>query len=367
MYSNKNDMMRNMKTIAAAWLCSVLALAFASCVGEHTDYPNEEGLVLSADKTSVSLEDTEGVRFTVTDNGVDVTDRCIFANVTDEVPLYLEEPVFVSRRPGTYTFQAFYGDNMMPTNEVAVRVRNTDGGTSNFYRRILVADYTGTWCSYCYQMVNSINSVAKNYPDRLMVLAIHVDDEYSLGNESSLESAFNITGLPTAVVDWRDVVTNAGGAYGLTKAVDTSLENDPTMCGISISTKLENGVLTVNTNTCFLERNNYKIGVVLVEDGIVGTQASVNGNYTHNNMVRAYATKAFGDDVKSNTTQSTDIAAGEEVNGTYTLKFSSDWKKENCRVVVYALKKQADSSSYAVNNVQDCRIDSSIAFEYESE
>ncbi|WP_167332512.1 Omp28-related outer membrane protein [Bacteroides timonensis] len=356
-----------MKTAAVTLLFSVLALVIVSCVGEHTDFPNEEGLVLSANKTSISLEDTEGVKFTVTDNGVDVTDQCIFANVTEEIPLYLDEPIFVSKRPGTYNFQAFYGDNMVPTNEVSVRVRNTAGGTSNFYRRILVADYTGTWCSYCYQMVNSINAVAKDYPDRLMVLAIHVDDEYSLGNEAALESAFNITGLPTSVVDWRDVVTNAGGSYAISRAVKESLENDPTMCGISIETKLENNQLTINTNTCFLERNQYKIGVVLVEDGIVGTQASVNGSYTHNNMVRAYATRAFGDEVKSNTTQSTDIASGEEVSGSYSVNFSSTWKKENCRVVVYILKKQANGSNFYVNNVQDCRIGSSIGFEYESE
>lgn len=356
-----------MKTTVITLLFSVLALAMASCVGEHIDYPNEEGLVLISDKTSISLEDTEGVRFTVTNNGVDVTEQCIFANVTEEMPLYLDKPIFVSRRPGTYSFQAFYGDNMLPTNEVTVRVRNTGGGTSNFYRRILVADYTGTWCSYCYQMVNSINSVAKIYPDRLMVLAIHVNDEYSLGNESSLESAFNITGLPTSVVDWRNVITNAGGTYGLTKAVETSINDDPTMCGISIETTLENNKVTVKTNTCFLERNQYKVGVVLVEDRIVGTQASVNGSYTHNNVVRAYATRAFGDEVKSNTTQSMDIAAGEEVSGIYSIDFSSNWKKENCRIVVYILKKQAGGSNFYVNNVQDCRIDSSIGFEYENE
>ena len=73
-----------MKTTVITLLFSVLALAMASCVGEHIDYPNEEGLVLISDKTSISLEDTEGVRFTVTNNGVDVTEQCIFANVTEE-------------------------------------------------------------------------------------------------------------------------------------------------------------------------------------------------------------------------------------------------------------------------------------------
>lgn len=356
-----------MKTAAVTLLFPMFALVMASCVGEHTDYPNEEGLVLTADKTSISVEDTEGVRFTVTNNGEDVTEQCLFADVTEETPLYLDGAVFVSKRPGTYNFQAFYGGNLIPTNEVAVRVRNTGGGTSNFYRRILVADYTGTWCSYCFQMVNSINAVAKNYPDRLMVVGVHVDDEYSLGNEASLEASFGVTGLPTSVVDWRDVVTNAGGSYAIGKAVGKSIA-EPTVCGISIQTKLEGNTLTVETNTCFLEKNQYKIGVILVEDGIVGTQASVSGNYTHNGVIRGYCTKALGDDVKSNTLQSTDIAAGETVTANYTLEnFSQAWKKENCRVIVYTLKKQTDSNSFYVNNVQDCRLNSSIGFEYESE
>lgn len=355
-----------MKTAAITLLLSVLAWAASSCVGEHTDFPNEEGLVLTADKSSISQEDTEGVKFTVTNNGEDVTDQCMFANVTGNSPLWLDSPVFASKRPGNYTFKAFYGDNMIPTNEVSVRIRNTEGGTSNFYRRILVADYTGTWCSYCYQMMNSIKSVDKKFPDRLMLLAVHSGDEYSIGNENAMQSAFNIDGLPTAVVDWRDVVTNNGAAYGITKAVEVSLA-ETTVCGISIETKVDGNKLSVKTNSCFLEKNNYKIGVVLVEDGIVGTQASVNGSYTHNSVIRTYATRAFGDEVKSNTTQSTDIAAGEEVSADYTLELNSAWKKENCRVLVYLLRKQPDTNSYYVNNVQDCRLDSSIGFEYESE
>lgn len=360
-------MMKDIKMAAVTLLFSVLASAMASCVGEHTDYPNEEGLVLTADKTSISVEDTDGVRFTVTNNGMDVTDQCLFADVTEETPLYLDGSVFVSKRPGSYNFQAFYGDNLIPTNEVSIRVRNTSGGTTDFYRRILVADYTGTWCSYCFQMVNSINAVAKNYPDRLMVLSIHVDDEFSLGNEASLEASFGVAGLPTSVVDWRDVVTNAGGSYAISKAVEKSLA-EPTVCGIGIQTKLEGSTLTVETSTCFLEKNQYRIGVVLVEDGIVGTQASVNGSYTHNSVIRGYCTKALGDDVKSNTLQGTEIAAGETVTSNYTFEnFSQAWKKENCRIIVYVLKKQTDGVVYHVNNVQDCRLDSSIGFEYESE
>ena len=94
-------MMKDMKTTVITLLFSVLALAMASCVGEHIDYPNEEGLVLISDKTSISLEDTEGVRFTVTNNGVDVTEQCIFANVTEEMPgeIYLLRMIFWNQWP----------------------------------------------------------------------------------------------------------------------------------------------------------------------------------------------------------------------------------------------------------------------------
>ena len=85
----------------------------------------------------------------------------------------------------------------------------------------------------------------------------------------------------------------------------------------------------------FKEADDYRVTVLLMEDGIVGNQNGVSGKYTHNDVARLAVTSISGDAVS--------VADGPFVwSKTYTATVKSSWNSENLELLIYVEKPYGD-------------------------
>ena len=87
-------------------------------------------------------------------------------------------------------------------------VYNSDTKTFNIVvpkTRVVLEDYTGTWCGYCPNVSHAIDEV-RMITDDISVVAIHYGDEMTIPTGIDIINEFNISGYPTARInrttDW---------------------------------------------------------------------------------------------------------------------------------------------------------------------
>ncbi len=353
----------------------------SSCVGVHEE-KSAEGLVLSVSSPTITIGSGNKLTFSVHLDGEDVTKdtKILYSKQGVNENFELEGNELEPKIPGTFEFTALYGLNV--SNKVTVVVKKSgEQGSGVFFRKVAVMYFTGTWCSYCPLMAKAIENAGKENPNRYVTMANHSGDEFSFGPEDELMRMFRITGLPTAVVDFRKVISQSTSLM-FTNALKESMTKYPTACGIAIKSELKDGNVYVSVKSKFVETNDYKVCVALVEDEYMAKQNGISTpTYKHMNILRAYAneydpttsktgasTKNFGVSIGKKITD-------EEYAGDFIIPFAPNandnnsaltkWNKDKCRVVVYIFNKV--DSDYYINNINTCSINGSIDYEYEPE
>ena len=73
--------------------------------------------------------------------------------------------------------------------------------------KVIVEDYTGTWCGYCPPVAHAIYELKEVY-DNIISVGIHNNDELTIDQESDLRSELGISGFPSArlnrTISWFD-------------------------------------------------------------------------------------------------------------------------------------------------------------------
>ncbi len=168
-----------------------------------------------------------------------------------------------------------------------------------FAHRILLMTFVGTDEPNSPYMTNGLMALAEdvNYNDKYIVTTIHSFGSYDplnvkVPNYSYLTYWLGISSWPTLVVD---CVAGAGAssnaastAANIKDRIDERLAT-PATVGISASTIVDDGVITVTAQVKAVKTGHYRIGAWLLEDGLYATQAKVSGlqgNFDiHDNVV----------------------------------------------------------------------------------
>ncbi len=216
------------------------------------------------------------------------------------------------------------------------------------FRRALVMKFTGTWCVNCPAMSTIIDRVGESNPDRLAVVAIHNTDHYQFDSGVSIYNYFGIKTLPTvnfnygtaqtaSTTEAEKVLTNALGA----------MTDEPATSRIDIEATIEGGKLKVTVDTKTLDESTYKLGVVVLEDGIYepGTSGTIDGYYHH--VSRAFLTDHLGDDLTLD---------GGEAQSSFEIEVSSEWESSNLHICAFTLKADTDGN-YRVDNANTTEIE----------
>ena len=292
---------------------------FISCSKEENNNGGStiQSITITANPTEAYVGDN--IQFTVKgNNNVDVTGTAvIYVNASPIVNNF-----FTTTAAGTLSVYAVYQvSSTVSLTSPTIQIPVTQG--INFNKRVLVEDYTGTWCQYCPRVSYSISQVRAQTNDAVVV-AIHrgASDPYNFSAASVLESMIGLTGYPTAMLnrktDWTYPENN-----NVNQVVNLTSGTNPRI-GLAMTNSVNsaNGNVTVQVNVKFGKNfSGLKLVVYALEDNLLYNQTNSTSFYggvnpivgfNHKDVLRAFlTTNILGDDIPGATT----------VNGVYTRSF----------------------------------------------
>ena len=176
--------------------------------------------------------------------------------------------------------------------------------SGQFNKRVLVEDYTGTWCGNCTRVAYGIEQL-ELLTEKAVVVAIHNgNDPYHYAGYQPLKdliSPNNDLELPQARLNrttvWIDPDTNSQDAINLT--------SNNCGLGIAMTSVVADGNINLDVKVKFAQNySNLKLVVYILENGLRYRQVnysdyyeSVNNiqNFEHNHVLRTSLTYLLGD------------------------------------------------------------------------
>ena len=360
---------------------------------------HKKSLILVADKTTIYDNGEDGATFTlyydgmIVDSGYD-----LYIGVGDEM---IAGNTFYSTAQGTFEVWAAYGtliSNTVNINVVATppaapaAPEDTNPSKTNFVRRVLLTQFTGTGCGYCPLMMNALHQILTSpvYSDQVVIAAAHLyneNDPAYLLEAQTLDNAHGVSGFPSVYSDLNKAGYGDATFASLKSCIDAAQDRVAVKGGIAVSSEYhaEEEYIVLNATVKAKETTEFRIGAWLLEDNIYGKQNVYADPYkttgeliqplegvdfnNHNNCIRLADSKATNTDfsgfslgvIEAGKTASREFAFKLKTNGNGSL---TKWNHDNLRVIVFITTKEG--SKWLVNNVVKCPKDGSVDFEYEN-
>ena len=299
----------------------IATLSLWGCSSDYTVLESSDSVILTADSSVKRIGET--ITFTIKDNnGVEHTDDAVF--FVDGIAI--TGNTLTSQDLKTFEVTAKYYNLESETLEVTFG----DGSELNFRKKMLIEDYTGTWCGFCPRIAEAINLVHAQSEDAIAV-AIHRPssnpqdanyDPYNY-NADELENTLNAAGYPKGFLNRRTrwgypEPNKISQAIALTQGANPKL-------GLALKPVINGNTITVNVSTKFgADFSNLKLVVYVLENGLVYEQhnytsyfggVSVINDYVHNHVLRGCLTPILGEAVAD--TEAT-------LYNTYSKTFTAD-------------------------------------------
>ncbi len=204
----------------------------------------------------------QNIEFNVFDqNQNDITDISIF--YVDGLEILGNQ--IIHDQIGTHSVYAEYSVNNQLFN-----TELTSYDVVNPINKVLLEDFTGTWCGYCPPVKLAIEHARELYPEKISVVATHQNDQFALPQEQELSSALGPFGLPESRInrtsEWVE-------PYDL-NFIDNFI-NSGNNLAISIDSNIENNSLNVSVR--FVSSDalvNHKLVVYITQNGLTADQAN---------------------------------------------------------------------------------------------
>lgn len=202
-----------------------------------------------------------------------------------------------------------------------------------FKKRVLIEDYTGTWCGNCTRVAYAIEKV-NEVSDKAVVVAIHNgNDPYSFVGIAPLKNLISPNSplaLPVSRLN-RMIVWTFPETSNIQDAI--SLTGNNSGLGIAMNSSVADGNIALDVNLKFaLPYSNLKLVVYLLEDNLENSQFNYtagyyNGlnpipNYIHNHVLRASLTNILGDTVSDSPNNI--IPVGTILNQSFSIPIPSN-------------------------------------------
>jgi thiol-disulfide isomerase/thioredoxin len=322
-----------------------LAIGVASCSSNSTDDGGDTGggavsgaLVLSVDKTRVY--DNTLVSYIVRDaSGANVTTSAVVTVDGQVAPNGVSLLTGVGVKSATATLGTDTSNTVL-VNVIAPR----------FTTKMLIEDYTGTWCGWCPRMSKSIQDLhAGQDGDRIIAVAIHNNDAMTFALEGQMRNRFGVTGFPTGILN-RDARWSASSNDAMNLSQPRALLNIVKPVGLAINSSLSGSTVNATVKVGFdFDQTGTKLVAVLLENGKVASQTNYTGNYgggstltgfVHNEILRANFTDIFGDVIPD----ASSIGGGEYTT-TLSVGVPAGVNNANMEIVAFVI----DSSNKVIN------------------
>lgn len=277
----------------------------ASCEKEPVD---GGGGGTDSDITSITLSSTSGTEFVVNTETSFVVKNNKNEIVTEEAEIFvgdtrLSESSYTFSEKGVFEVYAKYKE--LTSNKLSITVKQPASGTSKteFTSKVLVQDFTGTWCGYCAAALIELNQKEEKFPGKLIPLEIHGGGSGPVSGDVfdfPDSSPFKVEGYPSI---WYNF--NKDHEYFADQDITTYVSNK-IKTGLAINYDASSGSVTVRAKSD-KTLNGRKIAVYIVEGGLVANQTNYDNNdpsspayqkgdiienFQYNNVARAALTQS---------------------------------------------------------------------------
>lgn len=291
-----------------------------------------------AEFSSISLELSSTNVLINTPLGFDVTSDT-GEKVTSNLDLYVNdqkvESPYKPTTVGSIDVYVKYGE--LKSNVVTAQVQDAfeNSVAPDFKTKMLLEDFTGTWCGACPYAQDAIDRMLEVHKESVVTVAVHYSDEMSNDTTNELVRRFGIRNFPTIYLnrsEWRGIYSNNYSE------VQNAIANEAP-AGIGIGYTADGNDLNIQVNVAFQDRpsTTHKLVVMLLEDGIVATQAGANPaeGYIHNHVLRHALTGTFGDEIDTNQISSNNTYTVDFEKRLSTLSNIADFSKSEIVAVLY--------------------------------
>ncbi len=135
------------------------------------------------------------------------------------------------------------------------------------------------------------------------------------------------------------------------------MKENPTVAGLKMNTTMDGSKLKVDVESTVVEDNEYKIVVLVLQNGFNYDHAgTTDANYRQNHVLRVALTSPFGDSLG-------DLVVNEIVRKSYELDLT-DVDTETVEVVAFMLNNVGDAR-FLVNNAVSCGVSESVDYQFE--
>lgn len=250
-----------------------------------------------------------------------------------------------------------------------------------YYRRSLALRFTATWCQWCPSMGEAVDLAMEETGDRIVPFNCHPTNSVGgLGwsgttvflNRYNPEDVY-----PCGIFNSYAKITNQSSASKTSEAFvdlsDEAVAEMPATSCISAESDISGGNVEVTVNVLTGGDYEYRLGVFVLEDNVVGYQTNGGDNYVHNHIVRQNLSEIEGDVFDS------------EEGGISTLRFSEPLSSEiksidNAYLVIYvaypgtATSQTVDRGNvsygdygFVIDNVVTLPLRGNVDFRYEEQ
>ncbi|MFY7899415.1 MAG: Omp28-related outer membrane protein, partial [Chitinophagaceae bacterium] len=225
---------------------------------------------------------------------------------------------------------------------------------TGFTKKSIAEMYTGTWCGICPGTLIPLENYINTHP-KTFFIAIHgpngSNDPYTYVYDAQLRAAFNISGVPTVVLNRDTKWANPNDTSTLNQ-----LTIGKTSTGISIETSINGSLVNVISKVKFDSTISQplKLAIALVEDSMAFNQANYGhfglpnpiANYCHRNALRKMATDILGDAIPLAST-----TAGNVYQSTFSIN-ASGYNLSKCRIIAYVVYANSSPKKGVLNAQQ---------------
>lgn len=294
----------------------------------------------------------------INDNGDDVTSLTTFYVDGQEI----SGSSFSSSDIGDFEVYGRYSEN-----GVEITTNTESFSVIIPKRKVVLEDYTGTWCGYCPSVAGAIED-AHDVTGNIAVVALHETansspDPMHFDEVQAIQDQFGVSGLPAARINrttvWADPYSTSDF---------TSMAGADTDLAIAMVSEISGSTLTVKVDVVYENGSvdGDKLVVYLLESGIIHNQTNYYNtdptspfynlgnpipNFVHNEVLRLSLSQILGDEISA-------TAALTESSKTYSVTIPSNYITANLSLV--AMVVSADNSA---RNAQIAHVSEDKAYE----
>lgn len=380
--------MKKLNNLSHFFIFFILFSTLLISCGTEEELP-EEAITVSASSLTVPIGSP--VTFTANSNiGGDISSNATFYVNGDAITGNSFTPTEVRENNEVYAVS-----NGLTSNTLVFASTEGGGGTESFTQKVLVEDYTGTWCGYCPRMV-SILDYLTDANENIIPVAIHSpgpQDPWVYEFAGSMQTTYNAQGLPKGRINrihelnqytFQAPCPNNPSLY--MSQMEPYL-NATAPLGLAINSTLADNQLTINVKVGFANESvsNPKLIVYLLETDLTHNQVNyfkgephscdpandyVNmpdpiPNFRQNHVLLKAYTNIYGDD----------ILADQIMNGVYTRNFNvtlpsnigiglgGTVRPEKLSIVAFVVGNGNANNNRTVINVQEAHVNENKDFD----